>query len=291
VAVTIAGSNFSGASAVTFNGTAATFAVVSPTEIDTSVPTGASSGPVSVTTPGGTAQSASAFTVVASAPPPPPPPPPPSGGGGGGGTSVPNLAVTITPSATAVAAGGEVNVAVSVANTGGAGTLWSHTVISLPSGAVLLGTPGFSTGSGCTGTQTIDCNTDYIANGAVSRITFAITLANPGAATISVTATADRDADPSDNTAQATIDVAAPQAPFTPPTPSPAPKPTVPPWWKSCPQLNKRYPHGVGRVGAHDKTRGKPVTTFKRNTSLYRLAVRHNRKLDGDRDGIACEKH
>jgi len=202
---------------------------------------------------------------------------------------VPNLAVTITPSTTTVAVGGEVDLAVGVTNTGGAGTVWSHTVISLPSGAALLGTPGFSTGSGCTGRQTIDCNTDYIANGTVSRITFAVTFAAAGAATISVTATADRDADPSNNTAQATINVTAPTAPFTPPTPAPKSAPV--PWWKSCVQLNKRYPHGVGRVGAHDKTRGKAVTNFKRSTSLYKLAVRHNRALDGDRDGIACEKH
>jgi hypothetical protein len=46
----------------------------------------------------------------------------------------------------------------------------------------------------------------------------------------------------------------------------------------------------VGRVGAHDKTRGTPVTNFKRSTFLYRIAMRYNRGLDRDRDGIACEK-
>ncbi len=55
--------------------------------------------------------------------------------------------------------------------------------------------------------------------------------------------------------------------------------------------MNKRYPHGVGRANAHDKTRGTPVTNFKRSTGLYNLAMRYNRGLDRDKDGIACEKH
>jgi hypothetical protein len=63
-------------------------------------------------------------------------------------------------------------------------------------------------------------------------------------------------------------------------------------WWKNCTQLNKRYPHGVGRVGAHDRVKGsgKPVTRFTRSTKLYAIAMSHNRGLDRDHDGIACEK-
>jgi hypothetical protein len=64
----------------------------------------------------------------------------------------------------------------------------------------------------------------------------------------------------------------------------------VPALWKNCTHVNKRYPHGVGRVGAHDKTSGTPVTNFKRSTFLYRTAMRYNRGLDRDKDGIACEK-
>ena len=63
----------------------------------------------------------------------------------------------------------------------------------------------------------------------------------------------------------------------------------VPAKW-NCTVVNKRYPHGVGKVGAHDKTGGTPVTTFKRSTYLYRTAMRYNRTLDRDKDGIACEK-
>jgi uncharacterized repeat protein (TIGR03803 family) len=52
--VTILGTNLKGATKVSFNGTAATFKVVSATEITTTVPNGATSGTVTVTTAGGT---------------------------------------------------------------------------------------------------------------------------------------------------------------------------------------------------------------------------------------------
>ncbi len=62
--VTISGSGFSGASGVTFGGTAASFTVVSPSQITSTVPSGATTGPLTVTTPDGSATSASSFAVV-----------------------------------------------------------------------------------------------------------------------------------------------------------------------------------------------------------------------------------
>src|SRR5205814_3703918 len=67
--VTISGTNFTGASAVLFNGTSASFTVSSATAITATVPAGATSGPISVTTPGGTASSAASFTVGDTTPP------------------------------------------------------------------------------------------------------------------------------------------------------------------------------------------------------------------------------
>jgi hypothetical protein len=56
--------------------------------------------------------------------------------------------------------------------------------------------------------------------------------------------------------------------------------------YANCTALNKDYPHGVGKRGAHDKTSSTPVKNFTRNNKVYRL----NDESDRDKDGIACEK-
>lgn len=75
--VTISGANFTGATAVKFNGTSASYTVNSASQITATVPSGATSGPISVTTPSGSATSSSSFTVTT---------------GGGGGTTTQMLA-------------------------------------------------------------------------------------------------------------------------------------------------------------------------------------------------------
>jgi hypothetical protein len=64
-AIVISGENLTGATAVTFDGVAAGFVVNSATQITATVPAGATSGPISVTTPGGTAQSTASFAILA----------------------------------------------------------------------------------------------------------------------------------------------------------------------------------------------------------------------------------
>jgi bacterioferritin-associated ferredoxin len=63
--VTITGTTFTGTTKVTFGGVAATsFQVISDSEVKALVPTGAKTGKIQVTTPGGTATSATNFTVT-----------------------------------------------------------------------------------------------------------------------------------------------------------------------------------------------------------------------------------
>jgi hypothetical protein len=68
----------------------------------------------------------------------------------------------------------------------------------------------------------------------------------------------------------------------------------IPYLWKNCTHVHTKYRHGVGKVGAHDRTTATPVTTFYRSTRLYNIAMSYNRErgynLDRDHDGIACEK-
>jgi Excalibur calcium-binding domain len=58
--------------------------------------------------------------------------------------------------------------------------------------------------------------------------------------------------------------------------------------YRTCAELTRVYHHGVGMPGARDHVRGHshPVRNFTVNVSAYQA----NRGLDGDRDGIACER-
>jgi uncharacterized protein (TIGR03437 family) len=62
--VNILGTSLTGATSVTFNGTAAVFKVIAGSEIAATVPTGATSGKVQVTTPGGILSSNLPFHVL-----------------------------------------------------------------------------------------------------------------------------------------------------------------------------------------------------------------------------------
>lgn len=65
ILVTLTGTNFVTVSSVAFNGVAtSTFTVTSETSLTAVVPPGATTGPITVTTPGGTATSATNFTVL-----------------------------------------------------------------------------------------------------------------------------------------------------------------------------------------------------------------------------------
>jgi uncharacterized protein (TIGR03437 family) len=63
-AVRILGSDLTGVSSVTFNGTTAKFTVISKSELETSVPSGATTGTVEVKTTKNTLNSNVAFRVT-----------------------------------------------------------------------------------------------------------------------------------------------------------------------------------------------------------------------------------
>jgi hypothetical protein len=62
--VGIVGQGFTGTTGVSFDGIAASFKVASDTYLTATVPTGAKTGPVTVTTPGGTLNSGKTFRVT-----------------------------------------------------------------------------------------------------------------------------------------------------------------------------------------------------------------------------------
>lgn len=62
--IRILGTDLTGATSVSFNGTPAAFNVISATEIMATLPAGATTGAIQVTTPGGTLLSAGPFSVV-----------------------------------------------------------------------------------------------------------------------------------------------------------------------------------------------------------------------------------
>ena len=66
----------------------------------------------------------------------------------------------------------------------------------------------------------------------------------------------------------------------------------IPSKYASCSTLAGSFPHGVGRVGATDRVAGssRPVTTWRRDTAAYNLAIHYNRALDRDHDNVACER-
>jgi hypothetical protein len=76
--------------------------------------------------------------------------------------------------------------------------------------------------------------------------------------------------------------------------PAAAHSPKHPPF-TNCTTFNKKYPHGVGKVGARDRAMNggvlsNPVTNFRRSNAIYAAAMSHNKGLDRDKDKIACEK-
>jgi hypothetical protein len=139
--VTVTGSGFAGTTAVSFNGTAAAFTVTSGTQLTANVPSTATSGPIGVTTAGGTASSTSSFTV-ASQPAP-------------GITGVSPSSAAVGSSVTITGSAFNGTTAVAFNNTAAAFTVVSDSTITatVPSGA-LTGSISVTTPTGSASSST-----------------------------------------------------------------------------------------------------------------------------------------
>jgi hypothetical protein len=130
-AVTLTGSNLTGTTAVSFNGAAATYTVVSDSQISATVPAGATSGPIGVTTPGGTASSSTSFTVT-----------------------TPDFGLSASPSSQTIVRGGSTTYTVSVSPTGGFSASVSLSASGLPGGATASFAPNPTGGASTLKIQT-----------------------------------------------------------------------------------------------------------------------------------------
>jgi len=189
-AVVVTGTNLTGASALSFNGMTATFAVNSASQITATVPSGATTGKVSVTTAGGIASSTTDFTVTAAASSPTITSFTPASGLVGTtvtitGTNLTNAtsvklngttAVVSTNSATQITTkvpSGATTGTFSVTTAGGTGTAATNFTVTIPAPTIT----GFNPTSGPVGTSIIVAGTNltgataFTLNGSAAPIT------------------------------------------------------------------------------------------------------------------------
>jgi cytochrome c peroxidase len=129
--VTINGTNFIGATAVSFGGRAAPFTVSNFGTVTATVPAGATTGPITVTTLDGTATSAASFTI-SSAP----------------------FALGATPSSQTVSAGASTSYTVTISRTAGFADNLTFSVTGLPAATTASFSPNPTTGNSSTMTVT-----------------------------------------------------------------------------------------------------------------------------------------
>ena len=127
--VTITGTNFSGATAVSFNGHPAQFTVSNSGTVTTAVPVGATNGPITVTTLDGTATSTGSFTVTAGGVP---------------------FSLNATPSSQTVTAGASTGYTVTISRNTGFTDNLTFSVSGLPAATTTIFTPNPTSGNSCT---------------------------------------------------------------------------------------------------------------------------------------------
>ena len=128
-----------------------------------------------------------ATAAATSAPAPPVPAPPSSGGGSAGGG--PDIEVGLAASTQTPAPNQVIEVRATVFNRSlDLAARGLRAEIVLPAGAVLVAPPAADTGSGCTGTITLDCFLDYLPPNKPTQVRFAINVGPAGAKAITARA-------------------------------------------------------------------------------------------------------
>jgi hypothetical protein len=129
--VTITGTNFIGTTAVSFNGAAAAFTVSNSGTVTATVPAGATTGPITVTTLDGSATSAASFTVTAAP-----------------------FTLTATPSSQTISAGASASYTVTISRAAGFADNLTFSVAGLPAATTASFSPNPTSGNSSTITVT-----------------------------------------------------------------------------------------------------------------------------------------
>ncbi|HEY6968967.1 MAG TPA: IPT/TIG domain-containing protein, partial [Candidatus Angelobacter sp.] len=133
--VTITGTNFTGATAVSFTGAKApTFTVSNSGTVTTTVPAGATTGPITVTTLDGTTTSVASFTITSAVGPP--------------------FSLSATPSSQSVSAGASTSYTVNISRGAGFADNLTFTVAGLPAATAASFTPNPASGNSSSMTVT-----------------------------------------------------------------------------------------------------------------------------------------
>lgn len=127
--VTITGTNFTGTTAVSFNGVSATFTVNNSGTVTATVPFGATTGPIVVTTLDGTATNATNFTITPGGPP---------------------FGLGSTPSSQTVSAGGSTSYTVVISRAAGFNDNLTFSVSGLPGATTASFSPNPTSGNSST---------------------------------------------------------------------------------------------------------------------------------------------
>jgi uncharacterized repeat protein (TIGR01451 family) len=127
----------------------------------------------------------------------------------GGASGFVDLAAGIQQNSPSPAVGGTIDFAAGVQNLGNQTATSLVLTVRLPHGMRLIGPPYYERGAGCTGSSPIVCDLDFLAGGSSTLIRFSVQVTEPGAQTMSATASsAENDVHSGDNTATYTVDLA-----------------------------------------------------------------------------------